>query len=339
MQRAARQGAAQPRGRTLILTATAAMIVSGCVSPVFRETVGQFGTLTKTTTAAQNARLAAITANERERIRVGLAEQGAELRLDAGCGLLVPTDPANPRYTPCRLLTGGQPIPEAVRYESIAALSTALSNYGESLIALAADSTADQTAFANALGGMATSVSGLDTAIRKVAGASASTIGGPLGAVATLLGRLGNLYFAAERGRVLRQIIRDADPLVQRAVRLLTGADAGIDLYDRTNLFRQLREAESKVAELARDHAPASRMRVAQDTLVDRVAAYNTYSAGIRHFQAIGAAHTRLLEASREGLSAAELQAAFEAIIQVFNAADEAVTSLSGNAGGASDGN
>ena len=70
--------------------AAAALLLAApaCTSSAFRDSVGQFGTLTKAGIAAQNQRLTAITADEQERIRAELANGRADLQLIAAAGLV-----------------------------------------------------------------------------------------------------------------------------------------------------------------------------------------------------------------------------------------------------------
>jgi hypothetical protein len=332
-----------PVSRKIALVAMLA-ITSGCISPAFRDSVGQFGTVTKTTVTAQGQQLAAISATEQERIRAQLAANRVDLVLAPSCAeTLAPNDTgtADPPAPVCTLARAdGTALTDAPRYEHILALGAALSAYADSLIALAADSSQDQKAFAGSLSALATSLGGLDGAIQRVTGGDRAASQPQLNAVATLVAEAGNLYFAYERSRVLKRIIIAGDPTVQRAVDLLTGADAGIDLYNRNALLLHLRATANNARRLAANPGTsATAMRAAQDALFAEVATYNRYAAGVQRFRAIGAAHTQLVRAARANASAADLAAAIQAIIHLAGTAHDTVTTLTPEQGSNNNGN
>jgi hypothetical protein len=337
-------------------TAAIALAVSGCVSPAFRTSVGQFGTVTKAAATAQNQRLAAVTANEEERIRSDLVRNRIVLRFDQTCSerlaaaaaeAAAPPAPAAPATPPspepeCRLvpLHGDAPVEQAPRFEHIIALSGALSAYSDSLIALTADSTTDQKAFATSLSGLATSLGGLDAAIRAAVGEPAGQASAQFGEVAKLIAEAGNLYFAFERDRQLRNIIIKANPIVQHAVRLLSGADGDLTLNERTRLMRLLDDAEGQVSDAINHKASDAALRAAEDRLFQRLAAYNNHGANLQGFAAIGVAHDQLATAAAAH-STASLQSAIEAIgalVHLATTAQQTVTSLNQNTGSPSNG-
>jgi hypothetical protein len=331
--------------RSFLFATVAALALAACVNPAFREATGQFGAVTKEAVGQQNDRLAVIASDEAERIRADLAANRRILFLDPACGTAValPSGAGDPNApaAPCGLvLQGGKPIEEAPRFQNILALSAALSDYADALIALTSDATADQQAFATSLSGLATSLGGLDGAIQKATGATPADRSAKFGAVATLLAEAGNLYFAHQRNNALKRIVIAGDPLVQEAVGLLSGVGSGIDLYDRTVLAQHLAAAVDRAQSVAADpsQSPDS-VRSAQDALFAAVDAYNNYGADRRQFRDIGIAHAKLAEAARRGASFAELKAAAEAVMHLASTANTTLTTLKGKSGSAGNAN
>lgn len=324
------RGARAPARRTLLLAAALAM--AGCTSPAFRQSVGQFGTLTKAAVTAQNARLAGIVADDTERIRAQRAAGRVDLQLDPACAATLAADPGTPAAI-CRLTgPGGAALEEPLSVNNVLALGAALNGYADSLIALAADSTQDQQAFSTSVNGLATSLGKLEGEVRLAAG-STGNVRAQIGAVASVVAEAGGLYFAARRSLVLRRMVRDADPIVQRAVGLLVGVQDRVALYDRAGLFQQLVTAQRNASRLANTGASAADLRTAQNQLYVRLQAYNNYGADLARFRAIGAAHAKLAEAARAGASPEQMAAAIEAILDLAATVHDSVETLSGDGG------
>ncbi|HEY0414008.1 MAG TPA: hypothetical protein VGD66_12800 [Allosphingosinicella sp.] len=334
---------ARRAGRRLALIA--ALALSACVNPAFRETTGQFGAVTKKAVSQQNDRLASIASDEDERIRAGLASNRRILFLDPVCGTAValPSGAGDPNApaAPCRLvLQGNNPIEEAPKFQNILALSSALTDYADGLIALTSDASADQQAFTTSLSGLATSLGGLDGAIQKATGATPADRSAKLGAVATLIAEAGNLYFAHRRDNALKRIVLAGDPLVQEAVGLLSGVGSGIDLYDRSVLAQHLAAAVDRAQIVAADQSQrVDSVRAAQDAVFEAVDAYNNYGVDRRQFRDIGIAHAKLAEAARRGASLAELKAAVEAVGHLASTANTTLTTLKGKSGSSGNAN
>jgi hypothetical protein len=323
--------------RILAAAGAASLVLGGCVNPAFRETTGQFGAMTKAAVSQQNARLAVIAANEAERIRADLAVNRRQLVLDPACGIEIAAEETLPAPG-CKLLISGQPSPtpieQAPRYQNILDLSDALNGYADGLIALAADASKDDAAFAKSLSGLASSLGTLDGAIQKATGATAADRSAKYGAVATLVAQAGSLYFAYQRNRALKRIVIAGDPLVQEAVGLLSGVGAGIDLYDRKGLFDKLKAAQDRAQDAAADPtASVASVRAAQDDLFAALAAYNSYGADRRRFAAIGVAHAKLAAAARSGASLAEMKAAIEAVVRLASTARTTIETLQTKSG------
>lgn len=331
-----RAGHGGTRSRTVapaLLAAALALACSACTSAAFRQSAGQFGTLTKAGVAAQNQRLAAIVADDQERIRAELAAGHVDLRLDPACAETVTSQETGP-VAPCRLVRAdGQPLEAPLSVDNVVALSAALTDYADSLIALAADSTQDQAAFVTSINGLGTSLGRLDGEVRKAAGAAAGNDRAQIGAVATVVAEAGNLYFAYRRSHALRRIVTAGDPIVQRAVAILVRVQLRVRQYDRSALFAQVQAAQGRASQLANTGAAAADLRAAQNQLYDRLAAYNGAGAEVARFVAIGEAHAALAQAARAGASPEQVAAAIEAILHLAGTIHTSVETLGGDSG------
>ena len=97
----------------------------------------------------------------------------------------------------------------------------------------------------------------------------------------------------------MKRIIRQADPLVQDAVRLLAEADNRLRFNERARLANQLDAADTAAAD-ARQSGPVA-LRSAHDGLFAALDAYNLHGAGLRNYAEIGEAHRRLRLAAELG--------------------------------------
>jgi hypothetical protein len=329
---------------THFLAGLALLALSACVNPAFRQSIGEYGTLTKAAAAQQNARVTQIAAEEAERIRTDLAARRVDLRLKPECAARLLGDPSGGGAAPaCGLVeVGGKPIAQAPGFANVIALTGALSDYSDQLIALAADSTQDQAAFAQSVTALGTAVGGLDGAVRTATGAKAGTDSPRIDAVAGLLAETGSLYLAQRRAAVLKRIVIASDPVIQAATRLLSGADERVQLYYRSELAGALLQAQDHASAVAHDPASSvADVRAAQDALFAQVDAYNAQGADTLRFQAIGEAHAKLAQAARAGASPAEMKAAIEAIVHLAGTADSTLKALKGGKpanGGGNDG-
>jgi hypothetical protein len=324
-----------------------AAMLAGCVNPAFRESVGEYGALTKASAAQQNGRVAAVAADEAERIRADLAARRVDLRLSADCAAalaeanaVLAADPGAQAPTCSLVERGGKPVEQAPGFANIIALTGALADYSDTLILLAADSSADEAAFGQSVTSLGNALGGLDSAVRQATGAPAGAAGPEIGAVATLMAETGSLYLEQRRGRALKEIVIRADPLVQQAANLLSGVDDRLQLYYRADLARTMLNAQNAAsAVVASPTSSEADIRTAQDALFAAVAQYNAQGADTLRFKAIGAAHAKLAQAARKGASAQEMAAAIEAIIHLAGTADATVNALkpAGNGHGGSD--
>lgn len=312
-----------------------ALILAGCVSPAFRESVAQFGTLTKAAAEQQNARLDAVVEAERERIRNDLAQRRA--LLFGVCEGEIGDEPADETEsdasvaaTPDAVVAlrcdvvgaGGVALEKPATYENIIALNEALTGYGQALVALAADPSEDREALTSGATALGTSIGKLDAAITNAeVGTPAATRQGQraarLGAVATLLGEVADLYFTARRGAVLRRIIIQSDILIQQATHLLSITDRALYAILISPLVEELDDAGNKVRDLARNNASPAEMRAAQDEVFEVSSRINSLSSAARSSQAIGRSHAALRRAAERGASAADLRAAITALLHL----------------------
>ena len=321
----------QGRGGARVgLAVASALLLSACVNPAFRQSVGEYGALTRAAAAQQNARVAAIAADEAERIRADLAARRVDLRLKPDCAARLLTDPASGPAAVCSLVeVGGKPIEQAPGFANIVALTDALSDYADQLIALAADSTQDREAFAQSVTGLGSAVGALDGAVRSATGSAAGHDAPRIEAVAAVLAEAGSLYLAQRRAAALKRIVIAADPIVQSATGLLSGADDRVQLYYRAELAGALLKAQDHASAVAHDPGSSvADVRAAQDALFAQLAAYNGQGADTLRFRAIGEAHAKLAQAARAGASAAELEAAIAAIVDLAGTAGAAVKAL-----------
>lgn len=308
--------------------------LSGCgTSTAFRNSVGQFATLTKAGTSAQNARLAAVVADDQERIRAALAAGRVDLRLDPGCAETVTSQEAAP--APCRLVRAdGQTLEQPVPVDNILALSAALGAYADGLIAVAADSTADQAAFTTSINNLGTSLGKLEGQVRTATGATPGSSRAEIGAVAAVVAEAGNLYFGYRRSRALQEIVLEGDPIVQQAVATLVRVQLRIRQYDRSALFAQVQAAQQRVSQLANTPGTsAADMRTAQNALFTALAAYNGAGGDVAKYTAIGEAHGALAQAARAGASPEQMAAAITAIMHLAGTIHTSVETLDGDSG------
>ncbi|HMG48680.1 MAG TPA: hypothetical protein VK614_14625 [Allosphingosinicella sp.] len=319
------------RLRKLTATAAIALAVSGCVSPAFRESVGSFGAATKAAVTAQRQEIASLQVREQAEQREALVTGWTVLELTDGCAEMlrntVPPGETPPEAPQCALTRhGSTEALQAYGYRNIVALDDALSAYADSLIALAADNTASQAAFAGSLTSLATSASNLNDAIRQASGQAEAALGPKLTAIAGLVGELGNLYFAHERNRVLRKVIREGEPIIRRAIEVLAQTAAVIAREQRTALG--LDNLQGRASDLALGRRDQAELRRAQQQLFVAVDSFNRLGANKHLFDEMATAHRTLVQAARQGASAADIQAAFDAIIHLATTAHNTVTAL-----------
>ncbi len=301
---------------------------SGCSTSRFTQTAGQFGALTQTAAEEQNKRLGAVAADEIERYRQSLAENKTDLKMrDCSATLADPAVAPIKLIPRCRLterVSQGEyrELAPDVRFENITALNSALADYANGLALLAADASEDQQTFTASVSNLASSLGGLDGAIRKVTGASEGDSAAKFSAVGTLVAKLGNIYFASRRQSVLKLMIIEADPLVQRSTAILGDADSQLDLYDRLPLYEAVVKAQQNADE-TRAGSDINAIRSAQDRLFTAVERFNAYQIDRSRFAAIGAAHTKLVDAAKAGATVKDLHAAIVAIVDLASTLGE----------------
>jgi len=295
-----------------------ALVLSGCVSPAFRQSVGEFGVLTKEVATQQVSRLDALTEREHDRLLDDLARTRAQLRLRCD---FTPTQAAPASSTPppppiCQVTRGTETIERPPVYTHIRRLNAALISYADNLILVAADSTAEFDAFTASVTALSSSLGKLDTAIssaqptpkdaaqQQARAQAQARRTARLGAIAGMIGQLGRLYLAAERGRVLRAIIEEGDRLVQDAVILLGTGDESlytIDASERSETLDSVMETSNRIA--ADDEATFEQIRAGMADLFIKVDAANLLGGRNDSYHAIGRAHAALARSAQSSSS------------------------------------
>lgn len=327
MRYASETGVRRLHKRMLVLTTASALVLSGCISPAFRESVGQFGAATKAAMTGEAERLGRVRESEVNRQRDEVARSGANLEVERtpDCTALRQGQGTGE----CRLVRGdGVALRRIVQSANTIALGNALANYSDSLVALAADSTADQAAFTNSVTAVGTSLSNLNNAIRAATGAPEEDLSAPVGAIARLVAELGNLYFQHRRNVVLRRVITEGAPAVSRAIGLMRRAATAAAGYERALLNARLLAAEAHDDDVMGRPADLEARREAQRGLFESVNALNRYDTRLRLFHTLSEAHDKLVAAARSGASSAEILAALQAAIQLATTVRATVAAL-----------
>lgn len=310
------------------------LLLSACSSTGFQSSIGEFGKLTSAASNEQATSLVRITQYEAERIRAQQAASHIDLRLQANCAAVltvvsVKEAPDDRSPQPCGFVAADKrELEQPPQFSNIIALSKGLNSYAESLVELASDRDSDNKAFTSSVTGLATSLGGLDAAVQKATGADESHSSEKLGAIASLVDEAGRLYFAHQRNAALRKIIIAADPFVQDAARLLSGADQRIDLYDRAGLAQDLLKAQKHQSEIAASASPEE-LRAAQEKMYDLLTAFTQRGEGTERFIAIGKAHAKLAKAAAAGAKPAEIKEAILALIQLAGTIDKTADAFS----------
>ncbi|MCJ2189171.1 hypothetical protein [Novosphingobium beihaiensis] len=328
-----------PVFRTKVYAAIALMLLScGCVSGRFTQAAGQFGTLTKIAADQQNERLAAVEADELERYRQNLVTQKYDLQLQDCAAIIAGAPPAALKAQAggnltCHIAVKKAPgvyeaLPATTNFGHISALNHALVKYADGLEKLASDATSDQQTFTGSVTALATSVGNLQGAITKATGKESDVTGGKIDAVGNLVAKAGNLYFAARRQAVLKRIIVESAPLVQRATDILGDTGTSLDVYGRVPLYMALIDAQT-AWDAAYFKGDPKAIRSAQDALFEAVNQYNAYQSERMRFTAIGIAHAKLVKAANAGASASELQAAIVSLLDLAKTISETENAFS----------
>ncbi|NJM50899.1 MAG: hypothetical protein HC843_08465 [Sphingomonadales bacterium] len=311
-----------------IIFCALSLLLGGCAtSDAFRSSVSEFGALTSTATATQNASLNIIIADEEERLAAQLAASRAELLLSVP-DCLPPDAGGTP---PCKLIRrDGKPLEEAARFAHIIALGEALEDYAANLELLASDAAEDKAAFKDAVGNAASSLAGLDSAIRDAAKIEKDdNVETKLGAVGSIAASLGILFLETKRAAALKAMIIKADPLVQQASAQLQTAYSIDRLYKQTGLLRTVQAKQNAARGITSDPASStSDVRAAQTELFEIVKEFNEAAKGENRFAAIGRAHGDLARAAQAGASKKNLLAAAKSLFELAQLIGEELPKL-----------
>ena len=321
----------------LVVSAGVALALCGCAAEPFRTAVQSFAS----TTVAASDQLEVMQSKHRgrrtEEIRANLAEERARLVPDPDtCQPL-----ATPDYKPsaCRVLVNGQePVPQAFDAPAVVELRAALANYATNLGVLAGAATEDSAAFREAAAGLTTSFGTLTNTISNSRLPLTIDIEeNDLGAVATIIGEIGVLYFEYQRVAMMREIIKETDPAVQDATEILADA-AGVWAKSENEAFlSKFRRETEKLDDLVRKENEGSKVTdaafsVQQVSVLNAHATYTTDVLPVAQSQSafveLGNAHAELAAAARAGGSREDVISALQRIAAAAAAIREPVATL-----------
>lgn len=292
--------------RALSAAALVVVLLAGCASGKLAGAVPAFGTATSAAVKVQQEQLVAFTNQEAERIKQDLARDRVALGYSDGCGRL--TDP-RAKAEDCYLVgTTGTAIETPFVASNVVALGNALVAYADALGQLAADSRKDADAFSKSLTDLAASVGGLNGAVSKVTSVSKISPA-QLGAVASIVGKVGNLYFEHQRATALRRIIVASDPFVQEATAVLAAADEALRRNSTAQAFIRLEVASNALEESIEAGQGAQALRPKQDAVFTEFAALRQRAAMRNGFVLLGDTHHDLAAVARSGASFEEMAA------------------------------
>ena len=280
----------------LLLATMTSIVLAGCAAPEYRASVLQFGEATEVAAAAQTKRFENQTDDQLAAIRGQLAENRVILSYSPECAKLAL--PGSDIGACVVVRRDGQELAQSERFTSIEALNKAVSDYGSSLSALAADVKEDSAAFSKSLTELATSVDGLNAAL---AGSETRTTDNAprLQASANIIGGVGNAIFAGSRVAKLREIISRADPSIQEATQLLSRASEALTLNEVSRSIQRVERAETKLERAVQKGANTATIAKLQGQIFSEVDALRRTAAVKDTYVLIGEAHAILAEASR----------------------------------------
>ncbi len=304
-----------------MLTTAVAFTVTGCANQPFRAAVARFGAQTDVAMKAQSAELGQIIVGDRDRIRSALAESRASLRFNDECGAATATTEES--FKPCTVRAfvsaqaGSRDIEKVINISSIIELQDALAAYGENLALLAESASADNKKFAEAATGLATSVGKLDGAISKLAVSAPNVGAAKLGIVANAIAKIAGLAFAIQREHALKEIIRDTDPFVQKAIGLLDQADrqnVQILASQATRNADTLLEVYNSAA--AQQTSSTAERQAAINAVFESIDGVNILAQRQSQTLPLGRLHAALASAAARGASHRQLTEAIEQLIR-----------------------
>lgn len=311
--------------RALTAATLVAILLAGCTSGRLTGAVGGFGTATSAAVEAQQDQLAAFSTQDASRIKQELADARVALNFSEGCVQLA--DPRAP-MDQCYLVdASGNAVETPFYAANVVALGDALVGYSAALGQLAADSRKDADAFGKSLTDLANSVGALSGAVSKVTSLS-KVSPAQLGAVASIVGTVGNLYFEHARATALRKIIVASDPFVQEATAVLAAADEALRRNSTAQALLRLEATSEALEQAIAAGQGAQAIRAKQDAVFVEFDALRQRSALRSGFVLLGDAHRELAAAARAGASFKEMVAYATRLAEAARAIAQAAATL-----------
>ena len=306
---------------------TSLMLATGCVSTSYRDTVAEFGTVTRTAVDQQSAGLRAIIDAEDKEIRNDLAEGRVDLVLPGGCiTSVVAGTKANCDIT----RADGKELRTAPKFAHVLKLGNSLGNYSEAIGELARESGEDRKAFNEALVGAAGAASELDGALRAAAEMEGNTLPpDKLGIFAGIVGDVGGLLMERQRVRALKDLIIEADPVVQQTVDALEAAYAAERAYNISDRASQVQDLQTQLRRVNADPKSSLAQRLkAQQKFIEATQTFAALSNSTARFKPIGVAHAALRDAASRSATEEDLKAGIKAVLAVAQSVGEAAPKL-----------
>lgn len=288
--------------------------LAACSTSAYRPVTEAFGKVTRATVETQRKDIAELHDIEVRTGRLAWLQAGKTVSL-VGCNGLI-KDPRD--YDKCRLVDGsGATLADAEKYAGLSELGDQLIAYSDALVALAADHTADATAFSTSLAELAKSLATLEALLAQKSGATAISPA-KFAAVATVFDRLGNLYEEQARTNALRRLIIAGEPTISASIGALKEADVQVKI-SRLARLRKAVEADSfALNDAIAAGKPLESLTVLQAKVFDGYARLRADAEAKSSFDFLAEAHRNLVKAARANASGKDLMAA------IINIADTA---------------
>ena len=316
----------------LMMTLMPVLFVTGCISTAYRDSVAEFGAAAEAAVELQSTNLKAIIDAENAVIRRQLAEARVDLIISGECIEAVLAEGSiREIVSVCSVMEGdGAKLRAAPDFAHILKLGGALGSYSASIAQLATDSSEDRAAFKISLTGAASAASQLDGALRTALEVEGKPLPEEkLGVLAGIVGDIGGLLMEKQRVNALKQIIIEADPIVQQSIQTLHAAYLAEQSYNLTDRTRELRDSQQELSRLNADETSTIEQRLAAQAKFIEIAENYVQLANARdRFSKIGAAHAALAKAAGDQATKDDIKAGIEAVFEVSKSVGEAVPKL-----------
>jgi hypothetical protein len=303
----------------------AVAVLMGCSAPEYRGSVMSFGVAADKAAKAQSERLSRLNERQIAAVRGQLAAERISLAPAGACAALaIPGS----KVKDCVVVrSDGADIAQPETFTSLAALNKAVGAYGNSLSLLAADVAGDAAAFSKSLTSLATSVDGLNATLDG-SDSGKTDNAARLAAGATIIGGLGNTFFAGSRVAKLKEIIVETDPQIQQATSLLSRASEALLLAEVSSAIGAANTTRTRLDRAILTGANAEAVGKLQAKLFEEVAVVRQTAAVRDSYAAVGKAHASLVEASVGGASLDDLKASIFELAALVALLDAAVEDL-----------